>query len=133
MALDQFHCISHIYFENLLERDIRALIFVGKNDAACNRVSVSNRPNDMDWIGQSGYATAPEEDWVYEGEVAGMNKTYGPLNFLIVKGAGRIVDLSCLMIQLKVISFRVERKSMAQWKFEVWMSVLNGTYGQHTK
>lgn len=96
----------------LLERGVRALIYVGANDWICNwvralqfpRISLISAADDsqvgnermtagLEWYGQAEFVQQPLREWQVDGKVAGVTKSAGPLTFVTIDGAGHMVRL----------------------------------------
>ncbi|KAF6758881.1 serine carboxypeptidase, partial [Ephemerocybe angulata] len=88
--LDEFHPTYH-YVANLLDRGIRALIYVGKNDWICNHVGNEKWTQNLEWSGQDGFRSLSKREWVVGGKVAGETKSFGGLTFATIEGAGHMV------------------------------------------
>ncbi|CAD6587184.1 MAG: hypothetical protein TREMPRED_004679 [Tremellales sp. Tagirdzhanova-0007] len=89
-ALDSTHQ-TYYYVANLLERGIKVLNYVGTLDAACDHIGQGKWMAEMGWSGQEGYLAASTEDWLVDGQVSGSFKTFGPLAFMRIYGAGHLV------------------------------------------
>lgn len=77
----------------LLERGVRALIYVGTYDWICNWVGNEAFTLAMEWSGQEAFVKAPLEEWKVEGKTAGKVRSAGPLTFVTVDAAGHMVPL----------------------------------------
>jgi len=82
---------SQYYIAALLERGIRALVYVGDSDFMCNWIGNERMALDLEWTGQSQYAALPLRKWEVSGEVAGVARSHGPLTFATIAEAGHMV------------------------------------------
>ncbi|KAF5320272.1 hypothetical protein D9611_011383 [Ephemerocybe angulata] len=89
-AMDGYHPTFH-YVSNLLDRGIKALIYVGKNDWICNHVGNERWTLDLEWSGGEGFRNSPKREWLVGGKVAGETRSFGGLTFATVIGAGHMV------------------------------------------
>ncbi|OJT03086.1 Carboxypeptidase Y -like protein [Trametes pubescens] len=77
----------------LLERGVRALIYVGATDWICNWVGNERMTLGLEWTGQDAYRSEHLREWLVDGEVAGKVRTGGGLTFATIDGAGHMVRL----------------------------------------
>jgi cathepsin A (carboxypeptidase C) len=89
-ALDELHQTQH-YVAALLERGIRALIYVGKYDWICNWVGNERMTLALEWSGGGAFKEEALRDWKVDGKVAGSTRTAGGLTFATIAGAGHMV------------------------------------------
>lgn len=101
---------TQFYVAELLERGIRALIYVGTYDWICNWVGQfipvgSERQLDshspqvgnerftlaMEWSGQSKFAAQELRQWTVDGHKAGVTRSAEGLTFATIDGAGHMV------------------------------------------
>lgn len=105
---------TQFYIAALLERGIRALIYVGANDWICNWVRFKTCSQEiaglmilfgeqvgnermtlaLEWSGQREFAAEPLRGWKVDGDFAGLTRTAGPLTFVTIDGAGHMVSTS---------------------------------------
>ena len=45
----------------------------------------------LEWSGKSQFAALPLRDWTVGGEHAGVTRSFGPLTFVTISGAGHMV------------------------------------------
>lgn len=81
---------NQFYIAALLERGIRALIYTGVNDFACNWVGNDRMTRDMEWTGREAFSVQPLRDWLVDGKVAGQTRSAGPLTFATINDAGHM-------------------------------------------
>ncbi|KAJ3084500.1 hypothetical protein HDU99_000502 [Rhizoclosmatium hyalinum] len=75
----------------LLEGDVKVLIYNGDADFVCNYIGSESWLNAMEWNGQGGYLAAPERPFIVEENEAGTFKTYGSLTYVKIYEAGHMV------------------------------------------
>jgi carboxypeptidase C (cathepsin A) len=90
LALDGYHPTNN-YIAALLERNVRVLIYVGKNDWICNWVGNERWTLALDWSGGEAFRAEQLRDWKVGGKVAGRTRSAGQLTFVTVDGAGHMV------------------------------------------
>jgi carboxypeptidase C (cathepsin A) len=76
----------------LLERGIRALIYVGEYDWICNWIGNAAWVDNLEWSGGEGYRATPQGTWTMGNETVGRAKTYEDLTFVTIRGAGHLVS-----------------------------------------
>ncbi|KAH7885523.1 Alpha/Beta hydrolase protein [Phlebopus sp. FC_14] len=89
-ALDEYH-ETYTHISALLERGVRALIYVGTYDWICNWIGNEVWTLNMPWSGQETFKEEPLRVWEVEGEVVGKTRSTGGLTFATVDGAGHMV------------------------------------------
>jgi hypothetical protein len=80
-----------LWVAGLLERGVRALIYVGEHDWICNHVGNARWVAALDWSGHAAYAGADERVWEVDGAGAGRVRSAGPLTFATIRKAGHMV------------------------------------------
>jgi cathepsin A (carboxypeptidase C) len=92
-SLDYLHT-SDVHVAALLERGIKVLTFVGKNDFVCSHVGNRKWVMGLDWTGREGFAAAETKDWSlpHSAVKAGTVQSFGGLTFLDIDGAGHLVS-----------------------------------------
>jgi len=88
--MDEFHPAQH-YVAALLERGVKALIYVGTYDALCNHVENEKWTRELEWSGHKKFARQPLRDWYVKKKKAGVVRSAKGLTFLTVDGAGHMV------------------------------------------
>ncbi|KXN88058.1 hypothetical protein AN958_07790 [Leucoagaricus sp. SymC.cos] len=88
--LDEFHR-THYHIAALLERGVRALIYVGTYDWICNWFGNERWTLNLDWSGKEEYVKEELREWSVDGEKAGMVRSKGGLTFATVDAAGHMV------------------------------------------
>ncbi|KAH9934973.1 serine carboxypeptidase [Fomitopsis serialis] len=82
---------TQFYIGALLERGVRALIYVGANDWICNWVGNDRMLLDLEWTGQEAFVKESLTEWTVDGAAAGLTRNVGPLTFATIYGAGHMV------------------------------------------
>ncbi|KJA20867.1 hypothetical protein HYPSUDRAFT_68192 [Hypholoma sublateritium FD-334 SS-4] len=88
--LDEYRPTQH-YVAALLERGVRALIYVGKNDWICNHVGNEAWTRALEWTGHAEFSGEPLRAWNVSGVQAGMTRSAQGLTFATIEGAGHMV------------------------------------------
>ncbi len=83
--------LTYHYVAALLERGIRALIYVGKNDWICNHVGNEAWTLALEWSGHAEFSNAPLRAWNVDGKQVGMTRSALGLTFATIEGAGHMV------------------------------------------
>jgi len=91
---------SYDYVAALLERDVKILVYVGKNDWVCNHIGNERWTMELEWTGKEKFRTQELREWNVGGKVAGETRSAGGLTFATIRGAGHMVNISFLSIQL---------------------------------
>lgn len=82
---------TYLYISALLERGVKALIYVGANDWICNHVGNEQWTLALEWSGQQNFSSQPLRDWYVDGKRAGRTRGSGGLTFATIDGAGHMV------------------------------------------
>ncbi|KAJ1290880.1 hypothetical protein BS78_02G276800 [Paspalum vaginatum] len=77
----------------LLENDIKVLIYAGEYDLICNWLGNSRWVDSMEWSGKEAFVSSSLEPFTVDGKEAGLLKSHGPLSFLKVHDAGHMVPM----------------------------------------
>lgn len=88
--LDGFRPTYH-YVAALLERGVRALIYVGKNDWICNHVGNEAWTRALEWSGHEAFSKQALRAWNVSGTQAGQVRSAQGLTFATIEGAGHMV------------------------------------------
>lgn len=91
---------TQLWVAELLERNIRALIYVGTYDWICNWVGNNAFTLEMQWSGQEQFRAAPLRNWHVNGKVAGQVRSSGSLTFLTISEVGHMVRLHIATLYL---------------------------------
>lgn len=84
---------AHPYLGQLLDRGVRALVLAGAYDLGCNWVGNERMSRALDWYGKEAFNGEALGEWEVEGKKAGKMRTWGPLAFASVYGAGHMVSV----------------------------------------
>jgi cathepsin A (carboxypeptidase C) len=78
-----------------LDNGVPILVYSGDQDFICNWFGGLAWTKALEWTGYAGYNDAPIIDWTTEksGELYGQSKSFGPLTFLRIFGAGHMVPM----------------------------------------
>uniref|UniRef100_A0A3B5M0S7 Carboxypeptidase n=1 Tax=Xiphophorus couchianus TaxID=32473 RepID=A0A3B5M0S7_9TELE len=80
-----YHTMKEVYLK-LLSLDLRALVYNGDTDMACNFLG------DQWFVEDLGFkATSRYQPWIHDDQIAGFYQQFGNITFLTVKGAGHMV------------------------------------------
>ncbi|KAI0828821.1 serine carboxypeptidase [Trametes gibbosa] len=79
------------YIAALLERGVRALVYVGASDWICNWVGNERMTLALEWTKQDQFRSEPLREWRVDDEVAGKVKSGGGLTYATINGAGHMV------------------------------------------
>ena len=72
------------YVTALLERNIRVLIYVRKNDWICNHVGNEAWTLDLEWSGHDEFSTQRLREWKVDGKSAGKTCSAKGLTFVTI-------------------------------------------------
>ncbi|KIJ17963.1 hypothetical protein PAXINDRAFT_167613 [Paxillus involutus ATCC 200175] len=89
-AQDTYH-ETYTHISALLERGVRALIYVGTYDWICNWVGNERWTLQMPWTGQEAFVGQPLREWEVDGHIAGKTRSAGGLTFATIDEAGHMV------------------------------------------
>ncbi|XP_037469486.1 serine carboxypeptidase-like [Triticum dicoccoides] len=65
----------------LLENDIKVLIYAGEYDLICNWLGNSRCVDSMEWSGKKAFMSSVEKPFTVDGKEADILKSHGPLSF----------------------------------------------------
>ncbi|KIM81856.1 hypothetical protein PILCRDRAFT_821215 [Piloderma croceum F 1598] len=108
---DEYHPTNN-YIAALLERDVRVLIYVGKNDWICNWVGNERWTLALDWSGGEAFRAEQLRDWKVDGKVAGRTRSAGQLTFVTVDGAGHMVPYDKPKESLQLVNRWLAREDL---------------------
>ncbi|KAH9896619.1 serine carboxypeptidase [Cubamyces lactineus] len=89
-SIDWFSFPAQYHLAALLERGIRALVYVGDLDYICNWIGNERMTLELEWTKQEEYKSQPLRSWVVDGNVAGKTRSGGGLTFATIAGAGHL-------------------------------------------
>ncbi|KJA21912.1 hypothetical protein HYPSUDRAFT_186806 [Hypholoma sublateritium FD-334 SS-4] len=104
--LDEYRPTQH-YVTALLERSVRALIYVGKNDWICNHVENEAWTRALEWTGHAEFSNEPLRTWNVSGVQAGMTRSTQELTFATIEGAGHTVPYDKPKESLEMVNRRL--------------------------
>ncbi|OJT03161.1 Carboxypeptidase Y -like protein [Trametes pubescens] len=93
-SLDWYSFPAQYHVAALLERGVRALVFVGATDFICNWIGNERMTLGLEWTQQEAYRNEPLRDWLVDGKPAGLTRSGGGLTFATISGAGHLVSSS---------------------------------------
>jgi len=90
---DESRLHTSYFLENLLERGVKVLIYVGALDWICNWVGNHRMTEALEWYGAEAFRKESLKGWSLDKDdkAAGLFKTSGDLTFLTIYGAGHMV------------------------------------------
>jgi len=103
---------AHYYVAALLERGVRALIYVGVNDLLCNWIGLERMTLAMEWSGHRLFVEQPLKEWTTNGTVAGRARSAGPLTFATVHGAGHMAPYDKPKETLEMVRRWLQQESL---------------------
>ncbi|OJT03151.1 Serine carboxypeptidase-like [Trametes pubescens] len=89
--LDHFGFPAQYYIGALLERGVRALIYVGATDFICNWIGNERMTLALEWTGQEEFRADTLREWTVDGQAAGVVRSGGGLTYATIAGAGHMV------------------------------------------
>lgn len=93
MNLDGSHP-TYNHVAALLDRGVRVLIYVGRNDWICNHLGNEAWTTQFEWSGHVEFASQPLREWSVDGQKAGFTRKAKGLTYASVDGAGHMVCTS---------------------------------------
>ncbi|TBU41993.1 serine carboxypeptidase [Dichomitus squalens] len=89
--LDHYAFPAQYYIGALLERGVRALIYVGATDYICNWMGNEAMTIALEWTKQDSFRNDPLRVWTINGnQIAGLTRSGGGLTFATIVGAGHM-------------------------------------------
>ncbi|RDX49394.1 serine carboxypeptidase [Lentinus brumalis] len=88
--LDHWGFPAQYYISALLERGVRALIYVGATDYICNWIGNERMTLALEWTKQEEFRSQPLTEWTVDGQVAGVTRSGGGLTYATISGAGHM-------------------------------------------
>ena len=114
--LAQDRPVSVPYVAELLDANIRVLIYNGDRDLSTNAPGSEQLLNDMDWKGADGWRKAPRGLWVApRKQVAGYTKEHLALQFVVVYNSGHLVPYNQPAHALDLIVRFLKNQSFADY------------------
>ncbi|KAI9066160.1 serine carboxypeptidase [Trametes sanguinea] len=87
-SVDWFSFPAQYNIAGLLERGVRALVYVGATDLICNWIGNDRMTLALEWTRRDAYRDQPLRPWLVNGDIAGMTRSGGGLTFATIAGAG---------------------------------------------
>ncbi|PWN33593.1 alpha/beta-hydrolase [Meira miltonrushii] len=104
--------------KDLLENDIRVLLYAGERDFICNYLGIQAWSLDLQWSGRDEFRKQELVPWYHpapkQEEVAGVQRTYGNLTFLTIRESSHFVPYSQPEASLKMFNSWIHDKSPPQ-------------------
>ncbi|KAI0354050.1 serine carboxypeptidase [Trametes cingulata] len=89
-SVDWYSFPAHFHIEALLERGVRALVYVGAADFICNWIGNDRMTLGLEWTKQDEYRSQPLREWTVDGKPVGLTRSGGGLTFATITGAGHL-------------------------------------------
>ncbi|KAM5543857.1 hypothetical protein V8D89_002474 [Ganoderma adspersum] len=103
--LDMFSFPAHYYIAALLERGIRALIYVGATDFICNWIGNEAMTLGLEWTKKDEFRREPLHVWTIKGnQIAGLTRSGGGLTFATIVGAGHMAPYDKPVESLELVN-----------------------------
>lgn len=111
---------TYHYVAALLERGVKILIYVGKNDWICNHIGNEKWTMELEWTGKKEFTSQELREWRVAGKVAGETRSAKGLTFATIRGAGHMVRNSTSIPFLSVLtpshrSLTTNRRNLLKW------------------
>ncbi|PPQ84538.1 hypothetical protein CVT25_007608 [Psilocybe cyanescens] len=103
MNLDGSHP-TYNHVAALLDRGVRVLIYVGRNDWICNHLGNEAWTTQFEWSGHVEFASQPLREWSVDGQKAGFTRKAKGLTYASVDGAGHMVPYDKPKEALELVS-----------------------------
>lgn len=108
--MDKYVTPTQHYVAELLERDVRMLIYAGTYDWQCNWVANKLWIEKLDWSGREAFSRTLNEwdTWTVGNTTVGITKTAGPLTFATIAGAGHMMSSFYLLPQVLLANIMLD-------------------------
>jgi carboxypeptidase C (cathepsin A) len=83
---------SDLHVAALLERGVRVLVYVGKNDWGCNWIANDAFTRNLEWSGRDAFNKEEIHTWKIDGNDKGFTRSAQGLTFVVIDGAGHMVS-----------------------------------------
>ncbi|KAI0777169.1 serine carboxypeptidase [Trametes elegans] len=103
-SVDWFSFPAHFHLAALLERGVRALVYVGESDFSCNWIGNNRMTLGLEWTQQEAYRSQPLKAWTLAGKPAGLTRSGGGLTFATITGAGHLAPYDRPVESFEVVS-----------------------------
>ncbi|UZJ52960.1 hypothetical protein CBS101457_002280 [Exobasidium rhododendri] len=99
--------------KDLLENDVRVLLYAGERDFICNYLGIDAWTRDLEWSGAQDFRKAELVAWhkPQEDVEAGLHRTFGNMTFLTVHHSGHFVPYDQPEASLKMFNSWVHDKA----------------------
>jgi len=120
--LDHVHQTYH-YVAALLERGVKILIYVGKNDWSCNHIGNEKWTMELEWTGKKEFTSQELREWKVAGKVAGETRSAKGLTFATIRGAGHMVRNSTSIPLLSMLTpshrfLTTNQRNLLKWSID---------------
>lgn len=107
-AKSSMHAVS-----NLLDNDVRVLLYAGERDFICNYLGVNAWTLDLEWSGAQDFRKTDLIPWhkPQDGQEAGHQRTFGNMTFLTIHASSHFVPYSQPQASLKMFNAWVHDKA----------------------
>ncbi|KAI0644056.1 serine carboxypeptidase [Trametes meyenii] len=103
-SVDWYSFPAQYYVAALLERGIRALVYVGATDFICNWIGNDRMTLALEWTKQQQYRDQTLRPWLVDGNIAGQTRTGGGLTFATISGAGHLAPYDRPVESLELVN-----------------------------
>ena len=117
---------TYNYVAALLERGVKALIYVGTYDWICNFVGNEQWTLALEWGGKEDFGKQGLREWIVNGKKAGMTRSAKGLTFATIEGAGHMASFSRLETVVLMTFFFCNRRSLTINRKSLWNSLTVG-------
>ncbi|KAH9855497.1 serine carboxypeptidase [Lenzites betulinus] len=109
---DWFGWPANMYLAALLERGVRALVYVGQSDYICNWIGNDRMTLALEWTQQEQFRGQPLVPWLVDGEAAGLTRSGGGLTFATITGAGHFAPFDRPVQSLELVNRWLAREAL---------------------
>ncbi|KIM38984.1 hypothetical protein M413DRAFT_447347 [Hebeloma cylindrosporum] len=103
---------TYNYVAALLERGVKALIYVGTYDWICNFVGNEQWTLALEWSGQEEFGKQGLREWIVNGKTAGTMRSAKGLTFATIQGAGHMVPYDKPKESLELVNRWLSNKDL---------------------
>ncbi len=101
--------------EEMLEKDIPVLIFVGQFDLIVNHIGIEKWVNRMKWSRSTDFQAAKRAIWMVNERTAGYIQSGGGLSYIIVRGAGHVAAVDVPEANLDLLARFIKGTAFADY------------------
>ncbi|KAI0828546.1 serine carboxypeptidase [Trametes gibbosa] len=109
---DWFGWPANLHLAALLERGVRALVYVGQSDYICNWIGNDRMTLALEWTHQGDFRSQPLVPWFIDGEAAGLTRSGGGLTFATITGAGHFAPYDRPVESLTLVNKWLAREAL---------------------